>query len=121
MNAQTNSLDYQDCIQDAALAFLERHHAEHLGDLSALLSRAITHLMASFNVAEPMATKLTSLAHIELMEIAFHQRLILDHCTDTVVVIRDPVKGHCWSVPVSLIYQRVLNTPDNVRLRSAHS
>ncbi|MGH2420763.1 hypothetical protein ACRCF9_09655 [Pseudomonas canadensis] len=121
MTTQTNSLDYQECMQNGALAFLERHQAEHLGDLSALLNRAITHLVTSFDVAESVATKLTSLAHIELMEIAFRQRLNLDHSTDTVVVIRDPVKGHCWSVPVSLIYQRVLNTPDNVRLRSTHS
>lgn len=121
MIAQTNTLDYQECMQNAALAFLERHQAEHLADLSALLNRTINHLVSSFNVAEPVAIKLVSLAHIELVEIAFRQRLLLDYSTDTVVVIKDPVKGHCWSIPVSLIYERVLNTPDNVRLRSANS
>ncbi|WP_460105747.1 hypothetical protein [Pseudomonas sp. S3_H06] len=121
MNAQTNTLDYQECMQNAALAFLERHQVEHLGDLSALLNRTVIHLVSSFNVAEPVAIKLTSLAHIELVEIAFRQRLDLDYSSNTVVVIKDPIKGLCWSVPVSLIYERILNAPDNVRLRSANS
>lgn len=121
MNAQTNTLDYQECMQNAALAFFERHQAEHLGDLSALFNRTVIHLMSSFNVAESVAIKLTSLAHIELLEIAFRQRLDLDYSSDTVVVIKDPIKGLCWSIPVSLIYERILNAPDNVRLRSANS
>lgn len=121
MNAQTNTLDYQECMQNAALAFFERHQAEHLSDLSALFNRTVIHLVSSFNVAESVAIKLTSLAHIELLEIAFRQRLDLDYSSDTVVVIKDPIKGLCWSVPVSLIYERILNAPDNVRLRSANS
>ncbi|MDQ0978499.1 hypothetical protein [Pseudomonas synxantha] len=121
MNAQTNTPDYQECIQNAALAFLERHQAEYLSDISALLNRTINHLVSSFDVAESIAIKLTSLAHIELVEIAFRQRLDLDYSSATVVVIKDPIKGVCWSVPVSLIYERILNAPDNVRLRSANS
>jgi len=121
MNAQINTLDYQECMQNAALTFLERHQSEHLGDLSVLLDRTISHLVSSFNVAEPVATRLVSLAHIELMEIAFRQRIDLSYSTDTIAVIRDPIKGHCWSVPVSLIYERILNTPDSVRFRSTNS
>lgn len=121
MSAQATTLDYQQCMQNAALAFLERHQAEHLGDLSVLLNRTVNHLVTSFDLAEPVAIKLASLAHIELVEIAFRQRLDLDYSSDTVVVIKDPIKGFCWSVPVSLIYERILNAPDNVRLRSAHS
>lgn len=121
MNTQTNTSDYQECMQRAALAFLERHQAEHLGDLSTLLNRTVNHLVNSLDVTEPVAIKLTSLAHVELVDIAFRQRLDLDFSSDTVVVIKDPVKGFCWSVPVSLIYERILNAPDNVRLRSTHS
>lgn len=121
MNAQTNTLDYQECIQNAALTFLERHQGEHLGDLSALLDRTISHLVSSFNVAESIATRLASLAHIELIEIAFRQRIDLSYSTDTIAVIRDPIKGHCWSIPVNLIYERILNTPDSVRFRSTNS
>lgn len=121
MNTQTYTFDYQDCMQNAALAFLERHQAEHLGDLAALLNRTVCHLVGSFDVAEPIAIKLTSLAHIELVEIAYRQRLDLNYSSDIVVVIRDPIRGLCWSVPVSLIYGRILNAPDNVRLRSANS
>jgi hypothetical protein len=74
MNTQTNTLDYKQCMQNAARAFLERHQAEHLGDLSALRKRAIFHLVENLDVAEPLATKLTDLAHIELLELAHRQR-----------------------------------------------
>ena len=74
MNTQGNTLDYKQCMQNAALAFLERHQAEHLGDLSALRKRAVIHLVESFDVAKPVATKLTDLAHIELLELAHRQR-----------------------------------------------
>ena len=67
MNAQTNTLDYQECMQNAALAFLERHQAEHLSGLSALLNRAINHLVNSFDVADSVATKLASLAHVDAL------------------------------------------------------
>jgi hypothetical protein len=120
MTPQTNTLDYQECMQNAALAFLERHQAEHLGDI-ALLERTSNHLMSSFGVTELVAIKLTALAHIELLGIAYRQRLDLDYSTTTVVVIKDPIKGVFWHVPVNLIYERILAAPDNVRLRSANS
>lgn len=121
MTAQTNTQDYQECMQSAALAFLERHQAEHLADLSTLLNRTIDHLVSSFDVTESVAIKLASLAHLELQGVAYRQRLDLDYSNTTVVVIKDPIKGVCWSVPVSLIYERILTAPDNVRLRSANS
>ncbi|GAB5342623.1 hypothetical protein [Pseudomonas viridiflava] len=74
MNTQTNALDYQQCVQNAALAFLKRHQAEHLGDLSALRKRAVIHLVENLDVAEPVATKLTELAHIELLDLPKRQR-----------------------------------------------
>ncbi|NWD86275.1 hypothetical protein [Pseudomonas sp. K5002] len=70
MNTQTNTLDYKQCMQNAAMAFLKRHQAEHLGDLSALRNRAVIHLVENLDVAEPVATKLTDLAHIELLDLA---------------------------------------------------
>ena len=74
MNTQTNTLDYKQCMQNSALAFLERHQAEHLGDLSTLRKRAIFHLVENLDVAEPVATKLTDLAHSELLDLAHRQR-----------------------------------------------
>ena len=74
MNTQANALDYQQCVQNAALAFLKRHQAEHLGDLSALRKRAVIHLVANLDVAERVATKLTELAHIELLDMPKRQR-----------------------------------------------
>ena len=74
MNTQTNTLDYQQRMQNAALAFLDRHQAEHLGDLSALRKRAIFHLVENLDVAEPVAIKLTDLAHIELLDLTRRRR-----------------------------------------------
>ena len=74
MNTQTNALDYRQCVQNAALAFLKRHQAEHLGDLSTLRNLAVIHLVENLDVAEPVATKLTDLAHIELLDLARRQR-----------------------------------------------
>ena len=74
MNTQTNALDYRQCVQNAALAFLKRHQAEHLGDLSTLCNRAVIHLVENLDVAEPVATKLTDLARIELLDLARRQR-----------------------------------------------
>lgn len=74
MSTLTNALDYQQCVQNAALAFLNRHQAEHLGDSSALLKRAVIHLVENLDVAEPVATKLTDLAHIELLDLPKRQR-----------------------------------------------
>ncbi|MGY2226445.1 hypothetical protein ACW9IK_27435 [Pseudomonas gingeri] len=120
MTNQVNA-DYQDCIRTAALAFLERHQGEHLSDISVLLDRTISHLVSSFNVAEPLATRLASQAHIEHMEISLRQRIDLDFSTDTALVIRDPVKGYCWCVPVNEIYERILKAPDNGRYRATFS
>ena len=74
MNTQTNASDYRQCVQNAALAFLKRHQAEHLGYLSTLRNRAVIHLVENLDVAEPVATKLTDLAHIELLDLARRQR-----------------------------------------------
>lgn len=74
MNTQINALDYQQFVQNTALAFLKRHQAEHLGDLLALRNRAVIHLVENLDVAEPVATKLTDLAHTELLDLARRQR-----------------------------------------------
>ncbi|XVO86099.1 hypothetical protein ACQ9Y2_20390 [Pseudomonas palleroniana] len=74
MNTQPNILDYQQCVQNAALTFLERHQAEHLGDTRALHRRVIDHLIDRFNVSETVADKLTALAHTELVDIARRKR-----------------------------------------------
>lgn len=76
MSTQTNILDYQERMQNAALAFLERHQAEHLGDLHVLLNRASNYLVDKFDVAEPVAIKLTALAQTDLLKGAFRQRSV---------------------------------------------
>ncbi|MNP86903.1 hypothetical protein D3C76_1874200 [compost metagenome] len=47
------------------------------------------------------------------------QRLDIGSSTSTHTVIIDPASGKAWAVPVSLIYERILNVPDNGRFRVA--
>ena len=65
MNA-INQPDYRDSMQAAALAFLRRHHAEHLTGDDALFDRAIRYLVQALDVPIFMAPRLVHLAMSEL-------------------------------------------------------
>lgn len=108
MNAQTNPLDYQECMQSAALAFLERHQGEHLADLGQFLSRTINHLVESLDVKKSIATILVHRAYSDLVTISARQRIDLQASQDTTVVITDPIRGIAWSVPAYLIYEYLI-------------
>ncbi|WP_122587136.1 hypothetical protein [Pseudomonas viridiflava] len=108
MNSTPMDRDYQETISAAALAFLERHQAEHLGDLGQLLCRAINHLVESFNVKESLANRLAHQAYGNILTINCRQRVDLQASIETKVVITDPVRGLAWSVPVDLIYERLI-------------
>ncbi|MEB0090051.1 hypothetical protein RHM65_22355 [Pseudomonas sp. CCI4.2] len=117
MNGLPAVQEYQDMLKASALSFLKRHQGEHLGEPVKLLDRAINHLVSSFNETESAAIKLVSLAFIDLTGISLRQRIDLDYSTDTTVVVRDPVKGLSWAIPVDLIYDRIIKAPDAGRLR----
>ena len=121
MNGLSAVQEYQDMLKASALSFLERHQGEHLGESVKLLDRTINHLVTSFNETESAAVKIVSLAFIDLTEISHRQRLDLDYSTDTTVIVRDPVKGLSWAIPVDLIYDQIIKAPFNVRCRSVHS
>lgn len=53
MNTARN--DHQQTLQTAAVAFIQRHQAEHLGDDQRLFSRAVAHLVASLNATQAEA------------------------------------------------------------------
>ena len=64
-----------------------------------------------------MAEKLISRAYGELKSDNDRHRLDVDASSEAVAVITDPASGMTWAVPVSLIYQRIINAPENRRLR----
>ncbi|MNJ16393.1 hypothetical protein D3C77_106540 [compost metagenome] len=108
-------------LKTAALSFLERHQCEHLGNDQQLFDRAVQHLVADYNVLTRMAEKLVHLACSDMTAIRDRQRLDIVSSTSTHTVIIDPSTGHAWAIPVSLIYERIINAPDNGRYRLANS
>lgn len=111
--------EYQDMLKAAALAFLERHQCEHLGNDQQLFDRAVQHLISDYDVLTQIAEKLVHLACSDMSAVRDRQRLDIVSSTATHTVIIDPTTGSAWAVPVSLIYERILNAPDNGRFRVA--
>lgn len=114
-------MEYQDMLQNAALAFLERHQCEHLNDDQQLFSRAVQHLVADYEVLTQLAEKIVHLANGAMVAVRDRQRLNIQSSTSTHTVIVDPFTGGQWVVPVSLIYERIINAPDIGRFRLANS
>lgn len=112
---------YQDVVKAAALAFLERHHSEHLSNDRMLFDRAVGHLVNDFDLLTSKAEQIVSSALNDLHAIRDRQRLDVTSSTDTHSVIVDPSTGIAWAIPVSLIYERIINVPDNGRFRLTHS
>ena len=119
MNNVPTDMDYQDTIRATALAFLERHQGEHLGDLGQFLSRTINHLVESFDVKKSLATNLVHRAYTDLYAINVRQRIDLQASEETTVVITDPIRGCTWSVPVYLIYEHLIAAGHGTRLPPA--
>ncbi len=119
MNTATHTdyQEYQTTMQAAGLSFLQRHQGEHLGNDQLLFCRAVQHLVGSLEVPLHMAEKLISRAYGELKSDNDRHQLDVDASSDAVAVITDPASGMTWAVPVSLIYQRIINAPENRRLR----
>ena len=111
--------EYRGVLKAAALAFLERHQCEHLGDDQQLFARAVQHLISDFDILTTTAEKAVHLACSDMSAIRDRQRLDVGSSTSTHTVIIDPASGKAWAVPVSLIYERILNAPDNGRFRVA--
>ena len=59
------------------------------------------------------------LACSDMNAIRDRQRLDIVSSTSTHTVIIDPTTGNAWAIPVSLIYERIINAPDNGRFRVA--
>ena len=104
-------------LKAAASLFLERHRCEHLSDDQQLVKRAVQHLVSDFDVLAPTAEKMVHLAYSDLSAASDRQCLDVLTSTATHTVITDTGTGEVWAVPVSLIYERILNAPDNGRFR----
>ncbi len=112
----THTTDYQADMQAAALRFMQRHQAEHLGEGQLLFTRALGYLTTSLGVSQALAEKLVTRAWGELTSANQPYRLDLEHSSEHTVAIVDPASGMTLAVPVALIAQHLIDTPKRRRL-----
>lgn len=112
--------DYQDDMQAAALAYMRRHEAEHLGTSQALINRAAEHLECALGVARPLAEKLVLRAYGELHSTANPYRVDLDATSPHTVALVDTRTGLTHAVPAALIAQHLVASPKRKRLTTAN-
>ena len=109
--------EYEASMQLAALFFLQRHQAEHLGNDQLLFSRAVQHLTGSLEVPLHISEKLVTRAYGEMKCRSKRHQLDVEASSTSVAVVTDPSSGLTWAVPVNLIYERIIDAADNRRLR----
>lgn len=104
-------------LQQAALVFLQRYQAQHPRHDQVLFCKAVRYLVTTFELSTALAEKLVSHAYGDLKTIHERRRLDVSASSDTLAVITDPANGMTWAVPVAAIVGRVIEAPDNCRLR----
>ncbi|MET1080288.1 MAG: hypothetical protein ABWY06_19930 [Pseudomonas sp.] len=109
--------DYKDSMQLAALCFLRRHQAQHLCNDQLLFSRAVVYLTTSLEVPVHMAETLVSRAYGELKGDGDPRRLDVNSSSEKMAMLTDPASGLTFAVPVHLIFERLIDTPERRRLR----
>lgn len=119
-NQTLNMNDYHDLLQEAARLFLGRHQAQHLGNDQALFSRAVAHLVDSFSCTQATAENVTARAYGELKGADDSRYMDVSSSTGKMAMLVDPKSGICHAVPVSLIFQHLIDTPARRRLRSVN-
>ena len=112
--------DYQDDMQAAALAYMQRHQAEHLGASQALINRAADHLECALGVARLMAEKLVLRAYGELQSADAPYRVDLDSSSAHTVALVDTRTGLTHAVPAALIARYLIATPRHRRLTAVN-
>mgnify|MGYP004202643079 CR=1 FL=1 len=111
--------DYQDDMQAAALAYMQRHQAEHLGSSQALINRAAEHLECALGLARPLAEKLVLRAYGEVHSADQPYRIDIDSTSAHTVALVDTRTGLTHALPVALIVQNLILTPRRKRLTAA--
>lgn len=112
--------DYQDDMQSAALAYMQRHQAEHLGSSQALINRAADHLECALGVGRPLAEKLVLRAYGELHSAEQPYRVDLESTSPHTVALIDTRTGLTHAVPAELIARYLIATPRRKRLTAVN-
>lgn len=112
LKAQNPEREYRTTMQSAALCFMQRHQAEHLNNDQLLFTRAVTYLQTTLEVPVYLAETLAGLAYGELRSSGDQRRLDLASSSESVAVLTDPVSGQCFAIPVALIFQHLIDAPE---------
>ncbi|AOZ13986.1 MULTISPECIES: hypothetical protein [Pseudomonas] len=109
--------DDEQQIQASALTFLRKFQPQHPESDQILFCKTVNYLVSIYALSVPAAQKLVSRAYGELKIIDERCRLDLDASTEHLAVITDPESGMTWAVPIKAIVERVIEAPDNCRMR----
>lgn len=120
ISEQNPEREYRAAMQEAALCYMQRHQAEHLGNDQQLFTRTVSHLQTTLEVPVFLAENLTGLAYGQLRAGAGQRRLDLKSSSESVAVLSDPASGKSFAIPVALIFQHLVDasglrpkTPNN--------
>lgn len=112
--------DYQETLQEAALGFLTRNQAQHLGNDQCLFSRAVAHLVDSFCCSQATAENCVARAYGDLKSGNDNRYMDISGSSGKVAMLIDPDSGICHAVPVKMIFDRLIDAPARRRLRSVN-
>lgn len=115
----TADLNYRETLEAAALGYLQRHQAKHLGDEQNLFNLCVAFLMNSLSADKALAESTVARAFGELKAMSERRYLDVSASNGHTAVITDPTSGIAHSVPVALICQLLLDNPERRRLRAA--
>lgn len=110
---------YRETLDAAALAYLQRHQAKHLGDEQSLFNLGVAHLMASLSADKGLAEATVARAFGELKHGGERRYLDVSASTGSTAYITDPASGRTYCVPVAWICQQLIDQPEWQRLRAA--
>ena len=117
MTAAYSTEDDEQQIQASALSYLRKFQPTHPENDQILFCKTVNHLISAYALSIPTAQKLVSRAYGELKINDERCRLDLGASTEHLAVITDPENGMTWAVPIKAIVDRVIEAPDNCRMR----
>lgn len=112
--------DYQDTLQQVALLFMQRNQAQHLNCEQALFSRSVAHLVDAFSCSTATAENITSRAYGQLKAGDDPRYMDVSASTRHVAMLVNPATGICHPVPVTLIFEKLIDAVERRRLSSVN-
>ncbi|MDI3355714.1 hypothetical protein MO767_15305 [Pseudomonas sp. UYIF39] len=112
ITAQNPESEYRVAMQSAALCYMQRHQAEHLGNDQQLFNRTVNYLQATLEVPVYLAETLTGLAYGELLSGGGQRHLDLKGSSASVAVLTDPTSGKSFAIPVALIFKHLVDATE---------